>query len=276
MTAQQVDTRTVGATIELPLPPDQVWRAITDAGEIVNWFSFHAEIEPRVGGVARLRWTDEFDWNYRIEAWEPGSRLRMVSPQERPDGPALLALEWLLEGRGGSTVLRVVHSGFGYGIAWDDEVDGTNRGWYGELRNLRHYLARHRGERRSVGWVLARTDGTPVDVFWNRVMGRDGLVAEGSVHELREGERYRIRSAAGEVYDGLVLMNTPPTDFAGTVAALDDGLVRYGWEGAFVTLWLATWNGDETAVDRFVGDWASRVEALGGRAAEVTRIRAGR
>jgi uncharacterized protein YndB with AHSA1/START domain len=275
MTAHQVDTprRTVGATIELPATPDEVWRAITDAGELVKWFCFHAEIEPRVGGLARLRWTDEFDWSYRIEAWEPGRRLQMVSPQKRPGGPALLALEWLLEARGGSTVLRVVHSGFGYGADWDDEVDGTSRGWYGELRNLRHYLSRHRGARRSVAWVLARTGAGSAETFWRTVMGPEGFLAEGSVDGLAEGDHYRIRTATGDVFEGSVLTNTPPTDFSGTVAALDDGLVRYGWEGQFITLWLATWNGDEAAVDRFADTWAKRIERLGGVSPETMRIR---
>jgi uncharacterized protein YndB with AHSA1/START domain len=275
MTAHQIDTppRTVGATIELPASPDDVWRAITDASEIEQWFCFHAEIEPRVGGVARHRWSDEFDWNYRVEAWEPGRRLRMVSRQERSDGPALLALEWLLEARGGSTVLRVVHSGFGHGADWDEEVNGTNRGWYGELRNLRHYLGRHRGARRSVAWVLGRSAGRSAEAFWPTVMGRDGFVAEGAVDGLAEGDHYRIRAATGEMFEGTVLMHARPTDFAGTVATLDDGLVRYGWEGPFITLWLATWNGDEAALDRFAEEWSARVERLGGESPEAFRIR---
>lgn len=276
MTTHQIDPlrRTVGATIELPATPDDVWRAITEASEIEKWFCFHAEIEPRVGGVARHRWTDAFDWNYRIDAWEPGRRLRMVSPQERSDGPTLLALEWLLEARGGSTVLRVVHSGFGHGADWDEEVDGTNRGWYGELRNLRHYLARHRGAQRSVAWVLARSGRRPADAFWRSVMGPDGLVAEGSLDGVPEGAPYRIRAATGELYEGRVLMNARPTDFAGTVSALDDGLVRYGWEGPFITLWLATWNRDEAGLDRFAEQWAARLERLGGESPEIIRIRA--
>jgi hypothetical protein len=70
-----------------------------------------------------------------------------------------------------------------------------------------------------------------------------------------------------------VLTNMPPTDFSGTVAALDDGVVRYGWEGQFITLWLATWNGDEAAVDRFADTWAKRIERLGGVSPETMRIR---
>jgi hypothetical protein len=42
-------------------------------------------------------------------------------------------------------VLRVVHAGFGIGAEWDEEYDGTVRGWRYKLRGLRHYLSRHGG-----------------------------------------------------------------------------------------------------------------------------------
>ncbi len=272
MTAHlDTERRSVEATIELPQSPEEVWRAITDASEIVKWFCFEAAIDPRPGGVVRLRWTDEFDWNYRIEEWEPGRRLGMVSPQQRADGPALLALEWLLEGRGGGTVLRVVHSGFGYGAEWEDEVDGTRRGWHGEFRNLRHYLARHRGARRSVVWLLARTGETTPEDLWAKMMGPEGLVAEGSLEGLGEGDRYRIQAATGEVFEGSVLMNAAPKDFAGTVAHLNDGIIRYGWEGSFGALWLTTYGVDEREIDQFVAAWRDCVTRLLGRAPEITR-----
>jgi uncharacterized protein YndB with AHSA1/START domain len=275
MTAHHVDTphRSVEATIELPASPAEVWRAITDASEIVKWFCFEAEIEAGPAGLARLRWTDEFDWSYRIEEWEPGHRLRMVSAQERGDGPALIVLEWMLEARGGSTVLRVVHSGFGYGAEWDDEVDGTGRGWHGELRNLRHYLARHRGKRRSVAWLLARKAGETAATLWSKLMGSDGFVAEGSLEGLVEGDRYRIRAATGEVFEGTVLMNSVPKDFAGTVDHLNDGILRYSWEASFGTVWLTTYEVDERTIDRFVAQWSGRMTRLLGSAPEVTRAR---
>ncbi|MGH7632054.1 MAG: SRPBCC family protein [Gemmatimonadales bacterium] len=265
------ERRSVEATIELPHSPDEVWRASTDASEIVKWFCFDAAIEPRRGGLVQLRWTDEFDWKYRIEEWEPGRHLRMVSPQQRADGPALLALEWLLEGRGGGTVLRVVHSGFGYGAEWEDEVDGTRRGWHGELRNLRHYLARHRGTRRSVVWLLARTGVATPEDLWGKLMGPEGLVAEGSLEGLAEGDRYRIRAATGELVEGNVLVNAAPKDFAGTVLHLNDGIIRYGWEGSFGMLWLSTWGVDEREMDKFVAAWSDRMSRLLGRPPEVTR-----
>jgi uncharacterized protein YndB with AHSA1/START domain len=272
MTAHpDVAGRSVGATVLLPGSPADVWRAITDAAEIVKWFCFAAEIEGRPGGRARYRWTDEFDWSYTIDAWEPERRLRMVGHQERGGESALVALEWLLEGQSGGTALRVVHSGFGYGAAWDDEVDGTSRGWYGELRNLRHYLARHRGGRRSVVWLLMRTPGETAQALWRVVMGPQAVVAEGSLEGVAEGGHYRVKAATGEVFEGTVLVHAPPNDFAGTVAGLNDGILRYGWEGGFGTLWLATYDVDERRVAEFTAAWSDRLSRLLGQRPEVVR-----
>jgi uncharacterized protein YndB with AHSA1/START domain len=45
-------------TIRLPAPPDEVWRALTDAGELRHWFGAEVELEPRPGGDVRARWAD--------------------------------------------------------------------------------------------------------------------------------------------------------------------------------------------------------------------------
>ena len=46
---------------------------------------------------------------------------------------------------------------------------------------------------------------------------------------LREGDRYRMRSSTGEVFEGMVVVNDPPSDFSGTVQNLNNALlaVRY-------------------------------------------------
>jgi uncharacterized protein YndB with AHSA1/START domain len=46
--------RSIEREIFICAEPDRVWRAITEAEEIVNWFALEAESEPDVGGYIGL------------------------------------------------------------------------------------------------------------------------------------------------------------------------------------------------------------------------------
>jgi hypothetical protein len=124
-------------------------------------------------------------------------------------------------------VLRLVHSGFGIGAEWDDEVESVRRGWKFELRGLRHYLERHRGTPRQMVWLLARTE-IPVEAVWARLMGADGFLSEGTMDNRREGDRYSIRAATGDRFEGFVQLYDPPNDFSVTLENLSDSLLRVG------------------------------------------------
>lgn len=54
-----------------------------------------------------------------------------------------MIVDYILESRGGKTVLTLVQSGFGDDAAWDAEFEGTNLGWKVFLHNLRHIAAHH-------------------------------------------------------------------------------------------------------------------------------------
>ncbi|HKB15647.1 MAG TPA: SRPBCC domain-containing protein, partial [Planctomycetota bacterium] len=108
---------------EIAAPPGEVWKAITDAESLANWFPFDARVEPGPGGKIVLRWGPELECVCRIEAWEPDRHLRttwMEKPATgegaaMPAGPGALlplAVDWRIEGKKGSTILRLVHSGF--------------------------------------------------------------------------------------------------------------------------------------------------------------------
>jgi hypothetical protein len=137
-----------------------------------------------------------------------------------------LAVDYYIEGQGGKTMLRLVDSGFGPEAEWDDEFDSISRGWKYELRGLRHYLARHRATPRRVAWALAKTS-LPAKECYRRLMGPRGLVRGGSVEGLREGDGYRIVGATGDVFEGVVYTHDAPSDFAGTIVGLNDGLVWF-------------------------------------------------
>ena len=238
--------RSLEERIVIDATAEAVWRALTDAEELMRWFPLEARVEPGTGGTMWLSWDGPNGATARIEVWEPNRRLRTVEPRQDAAGrPVELVVDYFIESEGGRTTLRVVHSGFGAGADWDAEYDGTGRGWRYELRGLRHYLHRHRGMPRRVAWVAARTSLSP-EACYAGIMGA-GLAQEGAVTGLDEGDPYRIVGGAG-AFEGIVLVNRPPLDFAGTVANLNDALLRYEFYSGSPRLWVATWGVDETVV----------------------------
>src|SRR6478609_918098 len=96
---------------EIPLEatPEQVWDAIATGPGIDSWFMGRTEVEPRVGGRASLTMPG-FTAESTITAWEPPQRFAYRSTPD--ESGAFMAFEYLIEGRdGGSTALRLVHSG---------------------------------------------------------------------------------------------------------------------------------------------------------------------
>ncbi len=189
--------RSLEERIVIDAPAEAVWRALTDAEELMRWFPLEATVEPGAGGSMWLSWGGQNGATARIEVWEPNRHLRTVEPRRDSAGRLVeLVVDYFIEGEGGRTTLRVVHAGFGAGAEWDEEYDGTSRGWRYELRGLRHYLSRHRGMPRRVAWVAAPTSLSP-DVCYARIMGPTGLAREGGVAGLGEGDAYRIVGTAG-------------------------------------------------------------------------------
>ena len=248
MTDQQ---RAFEMSIDLDAAPADVWRALTDAEELVRWFPLQARVTPGAGGTMFWSWGETGDWETRIDAWEPGRLLRLIQTDARPydaEGrplppgqaePAKLVMEFTLETDRGKTRLRLVHSGFGRGTAWDHELEGISEGWQAELRSLRHYLRGFQGRERNFAraWI---TTSTPRDEAWARLVGPDGFRLRPSA--VREGDAYDVTSPTGHHFTGVVELHLPAQTMLGTVKELGDGLFR-----------LLTWT-DATAR---TGVWAS-------------------
>lgn len=275
--------RAYETTIEIDAPPDVVWRALTDPTELTRWFPLQASVAPGVDGSVLYSWGGAWEWKNRIRFWEPGRRLQLVNAQSAaydaegkplPSAgpPVEVALDYQLEARGGRTVLRLVHSGFGTGAEWDDEVEGISNGWPFELRSLKHYLERHRARRRSVAWARVNAP-TSVAEAWTRLIGREGLALEGVVAARREGGPYAVPSANGDSFEGAVLIVAPPRAFAGTLAPLNDGLFRASVERAAgqtsVHLWASGWSVEPGAVQALERRMASLLERLFGAPATI-------
>jgi uncharacterized protein YndB with AHSA1/START domain len=122
--------------------PEQVWEAIATGPGIDSWFMGTNDVEP--GGVIRQAFGD-YRPAHPITAWEPGKHLAYGGEQE-PDG-RFIAYEFLIEGREhGSTVLRMVASGFLPGDDWENEFEAMTAGgemfWQTLVTYLRHFTGR--------------------------------------------------------------------------------------------------------------------------------------
>ena len=269
-------TRAFRMSLDLDASPDEVWRALTEAEELVRWFPTSARVTPGQGGTMVWSWGHGEDLETRIDAWEPGRLLRLVQEAARPydaEGkqlppdqvePARIAMEFTLETHQGKTRLRLVHSGFGHGAAWDAEVDGISEGWQAELRSLRHYLHRHRGRDRKAARGLVNT-ALPRDAAWARLTGPGGYRV--SPASPKEGERYEVVTPEGRRYSGTVELNLPGETIAGTVQELDDGWFRLlTWRDARghtgVWAWLAAYTDDGGAVRAFGTEAQAALERL--------------
>jgi len=247
-------TRTFETTIEIQAPTAAVWKALTDARELVRWFPLEAEVEPRVGGRYWISWQNEWQGDHRIRIFEPERHLRTTwTTGVQDDAPRELVVDFHLEGRGGRTVLRLVHSGFGPGSTWDEEFDGISTGWTFELRSLRHYLERHPGQPRRAIFVVGPKSGLSGPEVWERVLG-DGLGAA-LPSGLGEGDRYSLAVGGSETFSGTVVDCQPPRQFAGTVDRLDDAIFRIEVYAARPHLWLAVWGDDGSRLERYEAMW---------------------
>lgn len=256
MAEETPKTRSTRFELDVEAPAEHVWRALTEAEELVRWFPTRAEVAPGRGGSVLWAWGGAWDWRHRIDAWEPPRLLRLVQdvPQRfDADGKAVedrttgepMALEFTLTARGGTTKLTLLHSGFGPGAAWDDELESTRTGWTYELTALKYYLENHRGKDRRVGWATASATLTQEEV-WERLLSPEGFGLE--AQERKTGATFTVAAATGDRFTGRLHQVIPGREVSGHVDGLDGGILRFsthragGRTGTFV--WLSSYSGD--------------------------------
>jgi uncharacterized protein YndB with AHSA1/START domain len=246
--------RSAAVTIPLDAPVEAVWQALTDPQELMQWFPTNAAVDPRPGGAFVMSWDGAWQWEMTITDFEPLKRVRMLDRLARPfdangqplgsEPPMELALEITLESTGAGTVLRLVHSGFGHGDRWDDELDGVTLGWNVELRALRHYLARHRGRPRHAVQMHV-TSTRRLGELWEALTEPSGLIASGYRPDFTEGDRCALCLATRDTVEGPVVFAQPGRQLLVASSELGDGLFRLSLDRAageaMVQVWVSSW-----------------------------------
>ncbi|MEI9971246.1 MAG: SRPBCC domain-containing protein [Ignavibacteriota bacterium] len=126
--------------IEIAAPASEVWKALTTAQGIASWFAPGAAVEPGAGGKMTISWGEGMEFTTRIPIWEPERHLQTASDRPEPAPPNVI--DYFIESRGGTTVLRLVHSGFDASADFDAEYDSTGYGWAIFMKLLKHSAER--------------------------------------------------------------------------------------------------------------------------------------
>ena len=140
-------------------------------------------------------------------------------------GKRPLFIDFVLEGEGGMTTLRLTQSGFGPQAAFDEEYDGISHGWPVELRSLRLYLETHRGKERQLAWSNVEV-ALPPEQAWRVLTGEDGLACGPGIKGLSPGQEFRFTTNTGDVFEGKALLGNP-LEFVGQVESHGDGFLRF-------------------------------------------------
>jgi uncharacterized protein YndB with AHSA1/START domain len=261
-------TRDIELSVELDASPEDVFRAVTDGTEIAKWLAPEARVTPPTEGKKGrifVSWGEGMGVEKPIEIWDAPRRTRHASG-ENPETKAPLWVDWYVEAKaGGTTTLRLVHSGFSASAEWDDEFDSHARGWRLMLANLRHYFARHAKKPAVHLTFMTKVDSPRADV-WSTLLSK--LAFRGTPES---GDAFRITIAGGDVLTGTIDLVNPARDLGLVVHELDDALLRFTLEGgakspgAFVFGYvIAFGDADRTGPAReLASKMASLVEQLG-------------
>lgn len=127
--------------IRIHAAPEAVWSAWADPEHVRRWFSDDAHGRLEVDGELVHTFHGHGEHRYRVV--EVAAPHRLVLDGEM-DGRAFRQIvEIRVEG--GSTVLRLVHSGFGSADPDSEIVQGIDSGWTMALATMRHYVERYFG-----------------------------------------------------------------------------------------------------------------------------------
>jgi uncharacterized protein YndB with AHSA1/START domain len=208
---------------EVEASPELVWQAIATGPGLDGWFVGSNEVQPGAGGTLRSTTGGVAD-ELSVTAWDPPRRVTYRSSEG--DGGRFYALEWLVEGRAGATVLRCVASGFIPGDDWEAEYDSLRDGGAMYFYSLVQYLT-YFGGRTA---LVVDAFGPPVadwEPGW-RVLTA-GLGLNGTVNI---GDQVRLAPAGLAPIEGVVYAVAPHL----LAVRTSDALYRFVKAGPVVML----------------------------------------
>jgi len=138
-----VPERPIRLDVTIQVPAADVFRALTSDRELERWWPTTAKSDLRVGGkyFYSFKFDDpanDMDQDGVFVEVAPDACLRYTWPATERDLPTEVG--WQVQSRGGATVVKLTHVGFGYGPMWEASVQGHTHGWKVYVSNVKSVL----------------------------------------------------------------------------------------------------------------------------------------
>ncbi len=258
--------RRIEAEIRTTATLEQVWTAWTDPAAISRWFTDEARGEAKAGGTVVWVFRGFGEIPYPVAVADPPARLVLAG--DIP-GRGPFALEILIRQSGGTTVVRLVNSGFLDGAEWEEEYEGIRSGWVGSLALLKHYLERHLESPRQAALILRPASVGPEALYRCFSEGDElatWLTREGALGA--RGDPAALVLHNGTRLSGSIIAATG-REKAVTWEEEDSAVVEFKGFGAaggrMIGVRLTTWGFDAARLARLERLFAPAVERLARR-----------
>jgi uncharacterized protein YndB with AHSA1/START domain len=222
------DTRNIDLTYTIAADTKAVWAALTEADKLMRWFAPDVRVNPGSDGSIFVSWGPGMEGESKIRLWEPNKHLRFEFG-ENPQTKQPISVDYFLEGKGGETVLRLVHSGFSADAEWDEEFDSHMRGWRIFMHTVRYDLE-HQAGKPCKQHVISVDTALDRGQAWARVFGPKGLDRDKGLAGKSTGDEIAIVTATGDPITGTVQVLANERDLGITFAELGNGLLRLSFE----------------------------------------------
>src|SRR5215475_5703312 len=125
--------------VDIAAVPAEVWRALTLSEHLSQWCSPGAQIRAQQGGLFRATVDRVTEMEAHIDIFEPSRRLRLIylpskalPPTEDP-----LVDDFILDGQGPGTILRLLGSGIPPTEQWNKQYQRLRLGWQQAMTRLK-------------------------------------------------------------------------------------------------------------------------------------------
>lgn len=249
--------------VSVDAPLENVWSAWAEPEHVERWFSDAARGELEAGGELVHSFGTHGEHRYRVIEVERPHRLVLESDMEM----GAVRQEVIIRSEGGTTVLRLVHSGFGKPDPDSEVVQGIDSGWTMALAAMKHYVENHFGKSKRAVSIFV-----PARFEYESLLRESYLSSKGLGGWLTSGQ-------ASVPEEGRVALTlTSGRALTGQVVALTDHEVSIAWdeisgllelkafgngpESRFLGVRVLTWSADGRLADDLQEEFAEAVDRL--------------